>query len=86
MRSTYGRHGFGNPLSHQDRHTLNELLKKYEGLRARLLVKPSGLESDREAIEHLKKRLAQWDSWYKANEKNIQNIFYAKNKELRRKR
>ena len=73
-------------LSHiqdrQDRHTLNELVKKYEVLRVRLLVKPPGLESDRASIAYLQKRLAQWDVWYKANEKNIQAI-YAQNKELR---
>jgi len=75
-------------LSHiqdrQDRHTLGELLKKYEVLRVRLLVKPPGLESDREAIKYFKERLASWELWYKANEKNIQDI-YAKNKDLREK-
>ena len=73
-------------LSHiqnlQDRHTLGELLKKYDVLRVRLLVKPPGLESDRAAIKKLQERLAAWDTWYKANEENIQGI-YAKNKELR---
>jgi len=75
-------------LSHiqdrQDRHTLNELLKKYEVLRVRLLVKPPGLESDRAAIKKLQERLAVWETWHKANEKNIQDI-YAKNKALREK-
>jgi len=75
-------------LSHiadrHDRHTLNELLKKYEVLRVRLLVKPPGLESDRASIKKLQERLAGWESWYKANEKSIQDI-YAKNKELREK-
>src|SRR5271165_5215640 len=73
-------------LSHvqdsQDRHTLNELLKKYEVLQVRLLVKPPGLESDRLEIERLSKRLDQWELYYEANTKYLQKL-HAQNKELR---
>ena len=65
-------------LSHiqdrQDRHTLNELLKKYEVLQVRLLVKPPGLESDRLEIERLSKRLDQWELYYEANTKYLQKL------------
>lgn len=80
--------GIAEILSHiqdrQDRHALGELLKKYEVLRLRLLVKPPGLESDQAAIKKLQEQLAGWGSWYKANEKFIRSV-YANNKELREK-
>lgn len=73
-------------LSHiqdrQDRHTLNELLKKYEVLRVRLLVKPPGLESDRLEIERLSKQLDRWELYYEANTRYLQKL-HAENKELR---
>ena len=75
-------------LSHiqdrQDRHTLNELLKKYEVLRVRLLVKPPGLESDRAAIEDLKRRLGLWELWYEATTAQMRKL-YSQNKELQAK-
>lgn len=73
-------------LSHiqdrQDRHTLNELVKTYEVLRIRLLVKPPGLESDRLEIERLNKRIDRWELYYEANTRYLQTL-HAENKDLR---
>ena len=71
-----------NIQNQQDRHTLNDLLNKYEVLRVRLLVKPPGLESDRLEIERLSKRLDHWELYYEANTKYLQKL-HAENKELR---
>jgi len=75
-------------LSHiqdaHDRHTIGDLLRKYDVLRLRLLVKPPGLESDRLEIERLSKRMNGWELYYEGNQRHLQKL-YAENKELRAK-
>ena len=75
-------------LSHiknaEDRHTLNQLLRKCEVLRVRLLVKPPGLESDRAEIEELKRRLGIWEVWCEETTKQMRRLF-AENRELKAK-